>query len=196
MQEFGGTLEPEAGELRALIDRARAGDADSFESLYQRYERSIFQLCFHLLGDRHAAEDATQQAFCGAWEQIGRLRHAAAFTAWLRSAALNACRHARRKGGRQQTFSETESDADELADPGAGPDASLAGDELTSAVRAALEQLSPDHREVVVLHHLQEVPLRDIAAALGVAEGTVKSRLGRARARLETLLAPYLEAET
>lgn len=187
-------------ELRARVQRAREGDPAAFGELFDRFERSIYGLCYHLTNDADAAADAAQQAFVNAFRRIGQLQHPEAFASWLRSAAVNACRHRRRQRRRQQTWTDAFGadgpDAGaELADQRATPAEQVARDELSAEVRAALQALSPEHREVIVLHHLQEVPLADIAATLGVAVGTVKSRLGRGRRRLAELLRAYVEPD-
>lgn len=187
-----------ADRLRDLVEQARAGDPAAFEELYERFERSVYSLCYHLLGNEHEAADAAQETFVNAFEQLPRLRHVAAFTAWLRRATINTCRHQRRKRRWLRWFSEADEadrDPDERPDPGPAVDHDLSRAETERAVRAALAKLSPAHREVIVLHHLEELPLQEIADTLGVAVGTVKSRLGRAREHLERLLTPYVEDE-
>ncbi len=184
-----------AVELRETIERARGGDREAFGVLYERFERSLYALCCRLLDDPDAAADATQEAFLAVWRHLPRLRHPEAFSTWLRGAAINACRHRRRQRRRFALWSETgDAEPPDLPDPRPGAAAQVVGDELGEQVRAALRKLSPDHREVIVLHHLEGLPLAEIAATLGVATGTVKSRLGRAREHLERLLAPYLES--
>lgn len=184
-----------ADDLKDLIDRARDGDATAFQTLYERFSERVYALCQHLLGDPEAAVDATQETFVNAWEQLRRLRHSEAFWSWLRATAVNACRHHRRRRRWLSGWSEqsAEDDPSEAADPREGGAERLARAELQARVREALGRLSPAHREVVVLHHFEGLPLAEIAALLGVATGTVKSRLGRAREHLERLLGPYLE---
>ncbi|NUP99848.1 MAG: sigma-70 family RNA polymerase sigma factor [Armatimonadetes bacterium] len=180
-------------DIRDLVERARRGDRTAFEQLYDRFEQSIFRLCYHLLGNEDEAADATQETFMQVYGNLPRLRHAAAFSAYLRGAAANQCRYRRRKQ-RWLPWSSVDDDAMEPADD-APPQAGLERDELQSQVRRALLKLSPQHREVVVMHHLEGLPLADIGRALGLPVGTVKSRLGRGREHLERLLTPYLGTE-
>lgn len=194
MPEPGDSLAPEA--LRALVEAARNGDRAAFGTLYDRFERSLFRLCWELLGDPDAAADAVQEAFTGAWSRIGKLEHPEAFGAWLRAAAVNACRHHHRRTWWQRTWTEVFGErTEEQPEPGHGPPDRAASAELAGEVRRALSGLPPAQREVIVLHHLEGLPLDQIAALLGVAEGTVKSRLGRGRARLAELLRPYVEGD-
>ena len=184
-----------ADDLAILIDDARRGDLAAFEALYDRFERSIYAFCRHLLDDPVAAEDACQQTFVDAWQNLPRLRHTAAFTAWLRQGALTACRQHRRRRKRERPATEVFADerSPEPADEGLGPAEALERDETVRQVREAIGRLSDAHREVIVMHHLQGWRLDEMAATLRVAEGTVKSRLGRARDRLAELLRDGLE---
>jgi len=185
-----------AADLAQMIDAARSGDADAFEALYDRFERSIYAFCRQLLDDPAAAEDACQQTFVDAWQNLPRLRHTAAFTTWLRQGALTACRRHRRHRRRERPLTEAfEDEPPEPADDGDEPGDALSRRETIRQVRAAIAKLSPAHREVVVMHHLQGWRLDEIAATLQVAEGTVKSRLGRAREHLERLLRGTLEQD-
>ncbi|MBI2299770.1 MAG: RNA polymerase sigma factor [Armatimonadetes bacterium] len=194
MTEPGDSLAPEA--LRALVESARSGDRAAFGELYDRFERSLYRLCWELLGDPDAAADAVQEAFTGAWSRIAKLRHPEAFASWLRMAAVNACRHHHRRTWWQRTWTDVFGERpEEQSDPGGGPAHRVESEELTREVRRALSGLPAAQREVIVLHHLEGLPLDQIAALLGVAEGTVKSRLGRGRARLAELLRPYVESD-
>jgi len=184
-----------ADDLALLINDARRGDPSAFEALYDRFERSVYGFCRHLLDDPTAAEDACQQTFVDAWQNLPRLRHTGAFTAWLRHGALTACRQHRRRRTRERPATDVLAEDDDLdqVDGGHRPDELLEREETVKRVREAISKLSTAHREVVVMHHLQSWSVEEIAAALGVAEGTVKSRLGRARARLAGLLRDDLE---
>lgn len=183
-------------DLKELVERARGGDEAAFERLYERFERNVYGLCRRLLTSDDAAEDAAGQVWLAVWTSLGSLRQAEAFTGWLRQTITRTCARARRRRRWWSWFSEAESDDSGALDPVAEqPTASegLARDEQAEAVRAALERLSPEHREVVVLHHLEGLGVSEIAATLGVAVGTVKSRLGRARSHLARILGPVVE---
>lgn len=178
-------------ELRQLVEAARGGDRQAFEALYARFERGVYGLCFRLLGHADQAADAAQQVWVDLYEHLGRLRHPEAFVNWWRQAALRTCRRRQRRWFGWRGFAPDEEEAQ--PDRAPAPGEALARDELSERVQAALDRLSAPHREVVVLHHFEELPLAEIAELLGVAPGTVKSRLGRAREHLGRLLAPYLE---
>ena len=182
-------------QLKDLVRSARNGDREAYGALYERFERSVHRVCHALLDDPEAADDATQETFVRVWERMSGLRHPEAFSAFLRGAAVQVCRDRRRRTRWLSFWSELGGETEPLepADPEPGAGAALETGELSAAVRAAMRRLAPDHREVIVLHHLEELPVADIALTLGVAEGTVKSRLSRARAHLERLLRPYVE---
>lgn len=180
--------------IRELVERSKTGDNAAYSALYDHFERSIYALCRQLLGDSDAARDAVQETFVTVWQNLPRLRHPEAFATWLRGAAVNACRWHRRKARRTVSWPTTpDGEPEALPADDATPAEAHLREELSGQVRQALSKLSEPHREVVVLHHLQGLPLEDIAATLGVAVGTVKSRLGRARGHLERLLTSYLE---
>jgi RNA polymerase sigma-70 factor (ECF subfamily) len=184
--------------LRELVEQARGGDRAAFETLYARFEASVYRLCYRLLGSDDAAADAAQQVWVNAYERLGNLRHPEAFAAWLRRTVVNVCRRQRTRGAWWRPWSDLgreDAVGDELRDEAPPAPEALARDELSARVQEALGKLSAAHREVVVLHHLEGLPVAEIAETLGVATGTVKSRLGRAREHLERLLAPYVDAE-
>ncbi|MBI5835059.1 MAG: RNA polymerase sigma factor [Armatimonadetes bacterium] len=183
-------------ELKALVERARGGDDAAFEQLYERFERAVYGLCRRLLTSDDAAEDAAQQVWLAIWQGLSSLRQPEAFTSWLKQTATRVCGRTQRRRRWWSWWSEVEGDdAPDLdpADQAPMTVDSLARGEQDEAVRAALERLSPEHREVVVLHHLEGLGVGEIAVTLGVATGTVKSRLGRARAHLARILGPLAE---
>jgi RNA polymerase sigma-70 factor (ECF subfamily) len=179
-------------DLRALVERARRGQPEAFEALYERFEAHVYALCARLLADPEAAAEATGAIWLTVWQRLRGLRHAEAFTAWLRQTAVRECHRRQRRRPWWRVWGGDEAIA-ERADEQPPPAAGLTRDELAERVQAALARLSAEHREVVVLHHLEGLPVAEIAGLLDVAPGTVKSRLGRARTHLTRLLGPYLE---
>jgi RNA polymerase sigma factor (sigma-70 family) len=173
-----------------LVEHARQGDLDSFNALVIEHQALVFNLCFRMLGQRQAAEDATQEAFLSAWRKLRSLR-GDRFRPWLLRIAANACtdelrRRSRRPGASLE--SALEEGVPEPADPAPAPEASLLSAELRGRIEAALLRLPPDQRLAVVLCDVQELGYEEIAAAMGTSLGTVKSRLSRGRARLRELL--------
>jgi RNA polymerase sigma-70 factor (ECF subfamily) len=174
---------------RALVERARSGDRAAFDGLVRSRIDAVYRTSLAILGDSADAADATQDAFVLAWRNIGSLRDPDLFDAWFGRVHLNACRAELRRRKRT-AVREIELPEDENGREPAAP--GLALDDRTAGADVfdrAFARLSVDDRAVLVLHHLQERPVAEIAAALGKPEGTIKARLFRARAALESALA-------
>ncbi len=187
---------------RRLVARAQQGDRNAFRELFDRYHRRVYNLAAYLLDSPESAAEATQEAFIKAWTGLGRLREVGAFETWLYRIASNAIQDLRR---RQRARSEEETvahDAPALAlepdgDTGGKPDEAAERAALGEAVRWAIQTLPEGQRTPIVMHHLQGMEVKEIAAALGLPQGTVLSRLARGREALRVRLAPYLgEDET
>jgi len=170
-----------------------AGDQPAFDELVQRYRRRVFGICLQYFGDPTDAEDATQETFVLLLRRAGTYRGASAFSTWLYRVAINACNDMARKRARRPVAAVGDQ-LDRLGDVAAVTD-QLAGRELGVELEAALDNLEAPYREVVVLHDVAGWPHADIAQHLGVAVGTVKSRLHRGRARLAVSLAHLREPQ-
>ncbi len=185
----------EAPPDEELIAGARRGSQDAYRRLYERYYRRIFQLAVSMVYSREDAEDIAQQTFIQAFRSLGRFRGQSSFYTWLYRIALNAATDYRRKLVRRERRGPTESlDEDgpaarQLAAPPAdGPEQALYHRELNELVRRALETLSQEHRQVLILREIGGLSYGEIAEATGANAGTVMSRLHYARKALaETL---------
>jgi RNA polymerase sigma-70 factor (ECF subfamily) len=174
---------------RSLVERARSGDRHAFDALVRDRIDAVYRTSLAILGDHADAADATQETFVSAWRHRAELRDPDLFDAWLGRINLNACRMALRRRGRRGLREIRPRDSDDGNEP---TSTEPAFDDRTAEADAfdrAFARLSADDRAVLVLHHLQERPVAEIAAALGAPTGTVKSRLHRARAALESALA-------
>ena len=175
---------------RALVERARSGDRAAFDDLVRSRIDAVYRTSLAILGDAADAADATQEAFVLAWRNMGSLRDPALFDAWFGRIQLNACRAELRRRKRTSVREvELPEEADGRTEP---PALERSMDDLMADADVfdrAFARLSVDDRAVLVLHHLHERPVGEIAAALGKPEGTIKARLFRARAALETALA-------
>ena len=200
---FGSFADREVATLPVDDDgnevvRARAGDHAAFETLVSRHEAAVFRICRRLLADREDALEASQETFLRAFRGLPRFRGAASFRTWLIGIAVNACRSrlvtAERRARRHTVGLEAETADGEAAvelplpDPAPSPEARALGSELRRALLGALAAVSAEHREVLVLREIEGLDYAEIAAMLGVAVGTVKSRLARARAALRAEL--------
>jgi RNA polymerase sigma-70 factor, ECF subfamily len=178
---------------RALVMQAREGDRDAFAQLFRAHQLRVYNLVRYAAADATEAEDITQAAFVRAWEELPRLRDPQAFTAWLNRIARNvATDRARALGARGR---EETSSAEPTGPNPAEPEGSLVRQEHSEVVHKAIASLSEPHQEVVLMHHLQDLPVQEVAERLDVPVGTVLSRLARARAALRRKLAPYVEAD-
>lgn len=177
----GGATDPT--EL-SVVARAGEGDARAFGELVTTRLDRVFRMACAIMGNEADARDVTQDAFVAAWMHLPTLRDQSRFDAWLNRLVLNRCRDALR---RRQRRREVNVDGMELevADP-----ANRADD--VAAVSAALDRLSPSDRQILVLHHLDDLPVAGVARQLGIPVGTAKWRLHRARRALER----GLEAES
>jgi RNA polymerase sigma-70 factor (ECF subfamily) len=164
-----------------LIGRCLAGDSSAFEPLVERYHRPLFSVAVRLLGNRDEAQDATQTTFLKAYKALATCDRQRRFFSWIYRILLNECLNARRSRRPMQALEET------MAAPGAEADP-IDADETRRRVRKALLQLPAAQRDVIILRHFAEMRYDQMAAALGVPEKTVKSRLFSARQRLCELL--------
>jgi RNA polymerase sigma-70 factor, ECF subfamily len=171
-------------EDAALIARVVEGDHDAFAALMRRHEDRVFAVCLRVMGNRAAALDATQEAFLTLYRKAGQYQGTAAVGTWLYRIAINACYDMLRKERRRP--SEALPAYVDPADPH-GEDA-FTSVELRPSVEDALATLTPEFRAVVILSDLEGMSLPDVAEALEVPVGTVKSRLFRARRQLAVLL--------
>ena len=172
---------------RELIRRAGQGDQEAFRQLVETYQAPAYRLALRMCGgDAALAEDAAQEAFLAAWRGLPRFRGDSRFSTWLYRLTTNAAIDWLRREKRHRGMDDvTEL---ELPDDGPGPQDQAEQAEAQQTVRRALGQLSEEHRQVLLLRYMQELDYAEIAAALEISEGTVKSRISRAKMRLRELL--------
>lgn len=171
-----------------LVSRARRGDTEAFGRLVTTYQDIAFRTAYLVTGEAAEAQDATQEAFVKAYGALGRFREGLPFRPWLLRIVANAARNRRRSAGRRyglQLRAEAAAPRD-AASPSA--ESAALATERHQRLLAAVNGLSADDRLVIGARYFLDLPEADIAALAGVAPGTVKSRLSRARARLATAL--------
>lgn len=170
-----------------LLRRAGQGEQDAFRQLVEAYQAPVYRLALRMCGgDAALAEDAAQEAFLAAWRGLPRFRGDSRLSTWLYRLTTNAAIDCLRREKRHRDTDDLE--GVELPDGGDTPQELAERSETQTAVRAALSALSEEHRQVLLLRYMQELDYGEIAAALAVSEGTVKSRINRAKARLKELL--------
>ncbi|MBI2777079.1 MAG: sigma-70 family RNA polymerase sigma factor [Chloroflexi bacterium] len=165
-----------------LVTRAQRGDEGAFTSLAVAVGDRLHAVAFRILRDTDLAEDATQQALLNVWRDLPQLRDPARFDAWSYRLLVRAC-YAEGRRTRRWTPNMRLLPADE---PMAADGLSLVVDR--DQLERGFRRLSIDHRAVVVLHHYLDLPLSEVAEALGVPEGTVRSRLHYAMRGLRAAL--------
>jgi RNA polymerase sigma-70 factor, ECF subfamily len=164
-----------------VIDRARRGDQEAFAAVIRHYDPGLRALAYRLLGDRDLMDDVLQEAYVKAFKGLRRFRGDAKLGTWLYRIAYNACLDELRRSRRDDQLPLTDGLPSTSPDPG---DVAAGREDLARALAA----LPPDERAAVLLVDAQGFDYRHAAHVLGVPEGTVASRLNRARASLRTAL--------
>ena len=178
-----------------LVRAARSGDQSAFEALVKANQAMAYQLAYRMTGNPEDAADLTQEAFLNAWRGLAAFDGRASFSTWLYRLTSNACIDFLRREKRRVSLSMTlEDEEDEegrqaqLPDSRYSPERELEKKEAAEAVRRGLAALSDEHREVLVLRELEGLSYTEIAQTLSLEEGTVKSRIARARLALREFL--------
>jgi len=171
---------------RELITAHLAGDRRAFDRIVERYETRVWAIAIRLCADPDDARDAAQDTFVTAFRSIGSFRGDAQLSTWLHRVAVNASLDVLRRRGRNKA--QPVESVPEIASGDPGPDEQAIRSSRAAVVHAAIARLSDEHRTVVVLHDLQGLQYPEVAEALDVPVGTVKSRLHRARTELARLL--------
>ena len=178
------------GREGALVQRCAAGDQTAYGELLSEHQRMVIQLAVNLLGDRDEAMDLSQEVFLKVFRTISRFRGQSSLRTWIYRIAVNQARNRRRFWRRRHRADQVSLDAhvethgEFPSSPVSGPDRVLAQKELASRLKHALDHLPFDQRTAIVLREVDGLSYEEIAFSLGVAVGTVKSRLTRARQAL------------
>lgn len=169
------------------VKKAASGDADAFEQLVLTYQTPIYNLCFRMVGNAEDAADLTQESFLKAWNHLHSFHYEAAFSTWLYRLASNTCLDFLRSMKRHPQISLTVEDNDgeeatlDIPDLSPSPEEALLCAEEKALLAQAMQELEPEQRQILTLRVVNEMSYADIADVLRIREGTVKSRLSRAR---------------
>lgn len=169
----------------ALVHRCQAGDKEAFRALIELHQGLLFGTAYIMTQDRSLAEDAVQEALIQIWKQLPSLRLQSRIKAWLVRIVMNEVKQQFRK--RRVTTVSLEQ-ASEVADNHDGAEIAMIRNEERQQTRQALEMLSSDQKEAVVLRYFSDLTIPEVAAVTGEHEGTIKSRLSRALDRLGKIL--------
>ncbi|MBI4465921.1 MAG: sigma-70 family RNA polymerase sigma factor [Acidobacteria bacterium] len=176
--------------LKALLPRARAGDAEAFADLYRAFSRRVFGLCRHLLGSTESAEDATSEVFLRAQRAMSSYDSALPFSRWLLAIAANHCVDLlRRRRLETQLFAPEEAELPEPAGPGPSPLTAVLAGEKAAVVRSAIERLPERYRAPLVLRYYGDLSYDEIGATLRLPRSQVATLIFRAKKELRRTLA-------
>jgi RNA polymerase sigma-70 factor (ECF subfamily) len=183
---------------RGMVARACAGDEDAFAEIVRAYQRKVYGVALRMTRRHEVADDIAQETFIRAYRNLGRFELGRPLAPWLTRIAMNlAINHLNGVARREQPlYTEDQPEGPQrnpTSDPGGyDPLGALESSERMAALERAMKQLSPEHRAVLVLKVDEGMRYQEIAEALGISQGTVMSRLFRARQKLRELLLEYL----
>ncbi len=187
----------------ALVARCKGNDLTAFDEIVERYQHKIYGYVKRLVGNETDAEDITQEVFLKALNSLRTFREESSLQTWLFRIATNLCRDVHRRRQREKGWLPLWRQPDgeecsgeesplEIPDYRHDPERLLLREELSELLTQAIDRLPIAMREVLVLHDMESMSYEEIAHALGIPLGTVKSRLFHARARLRDALASYV----
>lgn len=175
----------------SLVAQCLSGDDTAWEQLVRLHTRPVYALCYRFTGSSAEAQDLTQEVFVRVFRTLKSFRSTeGSFATWLTRVTRNLLIDHYRRTRQERVTDSIEDQLPTLEQEGTAerPDRVLAGREASEILQTALQKLSPDLREAVILRDLQEMEYREIAQVLNIPEGTVKSRINRGRAELGRLL--------
>ena len=178
----------------AIVRKVLGGDANAFETLVLEYEKNVYNIALRMTGNSEDAADMTQEAFIKAYNSLQAFRGDSKFSVWLYRIVSNVCLDFLRSKNRRPTVSLSVEDDDgedtqlDVADESQSPELLLDRKLTRDSVRRGLDSLPPDYRQILLLREMQGLSYDEIAQALGLEVGTVKSRIFRARKKLCTFL--------
>ncbi len=194
-------------DQRALADQweerwvqlAKKGDRVAFERIVVAFQDRVFNLAYRMLGDREEAEDLAQEVFIKVFKMIHKFRGESQFSTWIYQVTLNHCRnrikylnrrfhHSTESLDEALRMDDGESVERELPDSGERPEEVMYRQQVQALIHKALGRLRPEYREVVTLRDIQGLSYQEISTILDLPEGTIKSRLHRARWELKEIL--------
>jgi RNA polymerase sigma-70 factor (ECF subfamily) len=183
-----------------LMLRAGKGDKGAFDEIVRRYASKMVNLAYRITGDRELAEDIGQETFLRAYRSAARYKEISKFSTWLHTIAINLCRNELRRRKFRMYSLEGMAERDEvgkirvdIADEKSTPDREAERKELGELIKEAVEELPEKFKTPLVLRDMQGLSYEEIGKMLDLPEGTVKSRINRARLRVKEVLEPILK---
>ena len=192
------SLPPECYDDNELIERFQHGDTAAFDMLFTRYQKRTYRLVQRFVSNPEDASDLTQDAFIRAYQGLGDFKSQCQFYSWLYRITVNLCIDFLRKKARSEVLLYDSDDSEDLPmsnipDPRSeSPAQAVENKELRAHIRKAVRRLPPKQRQIFILRHWDGLSLKDIAAAVGRSDGTVKAHLLHAHRNLRRHLRGYL----
>jgi len=184
----------------SLIEQSKAGDINSFEQLIASHQKKAFNIAYRILGNLEDANDVTQEALIKAYRGIKNFNGKSSFSTWLYTIVNNACIDFMRKNKKTNLIyldreyeTEESSYKIQVYSDEETPEEVFEKKEVKRIVHEAINRLSYEHRRIIVLRDIQQFTYQEIAELLNCSEGTVKSRISRARKNLKILIQEKLE---
>lgn len=185
-----------------LIEKSKSGDYIAFEELVHRYENKVYTVAYRFMGNHADACDLAQEAFIKMYQALPKFRGESSFMTWIYHITANVCRDELRRRQNKQALS-LDDDSDDnvslkltVASDAPSPEELVESMELSDQVQQCLNMLSEEYRLILIMREIQGFSYDEIAAAMEISLGTVKSRLSRARAMFKEKMAPILEHST
>ena len=179
----------------SIIDRFKGGDQSAFEELVLKHQDRIYNLCRHILGSAHDAEDAAQDTFIKAFQNLKNFRPEASFYTWLYRIAVNTCLDYKKRPFFESLFKSSDKGEEFMVERPSdepSPDRLYESKQIGHALRVSLRQLSEKLRTALILKEIEGLSYEEIAEVLDISIGTVKSRISRAREELKGLMKNYI----
>jgi RNA polymerase sigma-70 factor (ECF subfamily) len=183
-------MRPETDEDREAVEKCLRGDREAFDLLVEKYYKKIYNLAYRFVGDTEEASDLAQEIFTAAYKNLKKFRGDAKFSTWLFQIATNRgknrFKYLKRRGyfaskGHNDDDDDRDSAQRAIPDYSMNPETMLASKKIQRIVQQAIDDLDPDHKEIVILRDIEGFSYDEIAQMLNLPEGTTKSRLHRAR---------------
>lgn len=183
-----------------LIELFKKGNEEVFEEIVRRYQKKVYNTTYRMMGNHEDASDLAQEAFIRIYRNLHSFKGKSSFSTWLFTVTTNVCRDEMRKRQRRlqaQSLSEPVQFEDgeverEIADDSMAPEIVSLHREMHDEIQAVIEQLPPEQKEAIVLREFQGFSYEEIAEISGVAVGTIKSRISRARQSMKKELSALI----
>ena len=190
-----------SAEDAALVRRCLRGETEAIRALVERFQAEVYGLCVRLLRHRHDAEDVAQEAVLKAFSKLASFRAESKFSTWIIQITYNEARMKLRKARRHlyESIDDQPQSEDgdfwpkDFADWRPIPSELLEENQMRQAIQNAIDSLSPNYREVLILRDIQDFSIKETMTILGISEANLKTRLHRARLLLRDSLAPGID---